>query len=131
MGLEGLIPDGKADDIINNDDVVDAFKDEDYDTGVSQVVDEVFGIMNTKTALVDSQIKNVESQRTKLMFFHWTGVVILGLLVFVSLLLVVNLLRARVFSKKTIKNINRKLLRLLVTMRCNGLLNIRNSTTFY
>ena len=70
-GLEGLIPDGKADDIINNDDVVDAFKDEDYDTGVSQVVDEVFGIMNTKTALVDSQIKNVESQRTKLMFFHW------------------------------------------------------------
>ena len=102
-GLEGLIPDGKADDIINNDDVVDAFKDEDYDTGVSQVVDEVFGIMNTKTALVDSQIKNVESQRTKLMFFHWTGVVILGLLVFVSLLLVVNLLRARVFLKENYK----------------------------
>ena len=102
-GLEGLIPDGKADDIINNDDVVDAFKDEDYDTGVSQVVDEVFGIMNTKTALVDSQIKNVESQRTKLMFFHWTGVVVLGLLVFVSLLLVVNLLRARVFLKENYK----------------------------
>ncbi len=56
-GLEGLIPDGKADDIINNDDVVEAFKDGDYDTGVNQVVDEVFGIMNTKTALVDSQIK--------------------------------------------------------------------------
>ncbi|MBO0452917.1 TPM domain-containing protein [Candidatus Enterococcus murrayae] len=102
-GLEGLIPDGKADDIINDDDVVDAFKDEDYDTGVNQVLDEVFAIMNTKTALVDSQIKNVKSQRTKLMFFHLTGMVVLGLLFFVSLLLVVNLLRARVFLKENYK----------------------------
>ncbi|MGO3604110.1 MAG: TPM domain-containing protein [Enterococcus malodoratus] len=102
-GLEGLIPDGKADDIINNDDVVDDFKDENYDKGVNQVLDEVFDIMNTKTALVDSQIKNVSSQRTKLMFFHWTGAVVLGLLLFVSLLLVVNLLRARVFLKENYK----------------------------
>lgn len=102
-GLEGLIPDGKADDIINNDDVVEAFKDGDYDTGVNQVIDEVFGIMNTKTALVDSQIKKVKSQRTQLMFFHWTGMVVLGLLVFVSLLLVVNLLRARVCLKENYK----------------------------
>ncbi|MBO0456746.1 TPM domain-containing protein [Enterococcus hulanensis] len=102
-GLEGLIPDGKADDIINDDDVVEAFKDEDYDKGVNQVLDEVFAIMNTKTALVDSQIKKVKSSRTQLMFFHWTGVVVLGLLFFVSLLLVVNLLRARVFLKENYK----------------------------
>lgn len=99
-GLEGLIPDGKADDIINDDDVVDAFKDENYDQGVNQVLDEIFAIMNTKTALVDSQIKNVKSQRTQLMFFHWTGLVVLGLLLFVSLLLVVNLIRARIFLKE-------------------------------
>lgn len=102
-GLEGLIPDGKADDIINDDDVVEGFKDEDYDKGVNQVLDEVFAIMNTKTALVDSQIKKVKSSRTQLMFFHWTGVVVLGLLFFVSLLLVVNLLRARVFLKENYK----------------------------
>ena len=102
-GLEGLIPDGKADDIINDDDVVEAFKDEDYDRGVNQVLDEVFAIMNTKTALVDSQIKKVKSSRTQLMFFHWTGMVVLGLLFFVSLLLVVNLLRARVFLKENYK----------------------------
>lgn len=102
-GLEGLIPDGKADDIINDDDVVEAFKDEDYDKGVNQVLDEVFAIMNTKTALVDSQIKKVKSSRTQLMFFHWTGMVVLGLLFFVSLLLVVNLLRARVFLKENYK----------------------------
>ncbi|MGM0168144.1 hypothetical protein IGI39_003156 [Enterococcus sp. AZ135] len=102
-GLEGLIPDGKAGDIINDDDVVDAFKDKEYDKGVNQVLDEVFAIMNTKTALVDSQIKNIKSQRTKLMFFHWTGAVVLGLLCFVSLLLVVNLLRARIFLKENYK----------------------------
>lgn len=102
-GLEGLIPDGKADDIINDDDVVEAFKDEDYDKGVNQVLDEVFAIMNTKTALVDSQIKKVKSSRTQLMLFHWTGMVVLGLLFFVSLLLVVNLLRARVFLKENYK----------------------------
>lgn len=102
-GLEGLIPDGKADDIISNEDVVDAFKDEDYDRGVNQVLDEVFAIMNTKTALVDSQIKKVESERTQLMFFHWTGIVVLGVLLFVSLIFVINLLRARLFLKESYK----------------------------
>lgn len=102
-GLEGLIPDGKADDIINNDDVVGAFKDEDYDQGVNQVIDEVFATMNTKTALVDSQIAQVKDQRTHLMFFHWTGLVVLSLLWLVSLISLVNLLRARVFLKETYK----------------------------
>ncbi|MGO3610916.1 MAG: TPM domain-containing protein, partial [Enterococcus sp.] len=102
-GLEGLIPDGKADDIINNDDVVDDFKDEDYDQGVNQVIDEVFATMNTKTALVDSQIAQVKDQRTQLMFFHWTGLVVLSLLCLVSLISLVNLLRARVFLKETYK----------------------------
>ncbi|REC32646.1 hypothetical protein CF160_09450 [Enterococcus pseudoavium] len=102
-GLEGLIPDGKADDIISNEDVVDAFKDEDYDRGINQVLDEVFAIMNTKTALVDSQIKKVESERTQLMFFHWTGLVVLGVLLFVSLIFVINLLRARLFLKESYK----------------------------
>ncbi|OTO65497.1 MULTISPECIES: TPM domain-containing protein [unclassified Enterococcus] len=102
-GFEGLIPDGKADDIINDDDVVDAFKDKDYDKGVNQVLDEVFGIMNTKTALVDSQIKGIKSQRTQLMFLHWSGIVVLGLLAVVGLLMLINLLRARVFLKENYK----------------------------
>lgn len=103
-GLEGLIPDGKADDIINNDEVVDAFKDEDYDTGVNQVLDDVFAIMNTKTALVDSQIKNIESQRTQLVFLHWAGIVGLVLLIFISVLVVSNLFRARAALKRNYKN---------------------------
>lgn len=103
-GLEGLLPDGKADDIINNDDVVEAFKDEAYDKGVNQVLDEVFAIMNTKTALVDSQIKQLESQRTQLIVVHWMETVVLILLVLISLLLVINLLRASIFLKTTYKN---------------------------
>ena len=82
---------------------MDAFKDEDYDRGVNQVLDEVFAIMNTKTALVDSQIKKVESERTQMMFFHWTGIVVLGVLLFVSLIFVINLLRARLFLKESYK----------------------------
>ncbi|MGX7125862.1 TPM domain-containing protein [Enterococcus viikkiensis] len=112
-GLEGLIPDGKADDIINNDDVVDAFKDEAYDQGVNQVIDEVFATMNTKTALVDSQIAQVKDQRTQLMFFHWMGLVVLSLLCLVSLISLINLLRARVFLKDTYKRYQRETTRIV------------------
>lgn len=107
-GLEGLIPDGKADDIINNDDVVEAFKDKAYDQGVNQVIDEVFATMNTKTALVDSQLAQVKDQRTQLMFFYWTGLVVLSLLCLVSLLSLVNLMRARVFLKETYQRYQRE-----------------------
>ncbi|MBP2098611.1 TPM domain-containing protein [Enterococcus rivorum] len=99
-GLEGLIPDGAASDIIDNSDVVDAFKDGNYGKGVTQVVEEVFSLMNTKTALVDSQIDKLASAKSSLAFQHWTALISLLLVILISLLMVVKNLRARKPLKK-------------------------------
>lgn len=80
-GLEGLIPDASADDIINDDDVVDLFRDKKYDSAVTKVVDQVFGIMNTKTALVDAQIEKVSSAKSNASLFHWFGMFLVGMVI--------------------------------------------------
>lgn len=94
-GLEGLIPDGAASDIIDNSDVVDAFKDENYGKGVTQVVEEVFSLMNTKTALVDSQIDKLASEKSSLVVRHWAGLISLILVILVSFIIVIKSLKAR------------------------------------
>lgn len=94
-GLEGLIPDGVADTIINNDEIVDEFKDENYSVAVNQVVDQVFELMNTKTALVDSAINQVEAQKSSARFAHWSLFVFLIIVIIVSSFLIVRLIRAR------------------------------------
>lgn len=92
-GLEGLIPDATADDIINNDDVVDLFKDKNYSKGISQVVGEVFDLMNTKTALVDSQIAQVESQKNNLNLFYWGLRIFFVVMILVAVVLLISLSR--------------------------------------
>lgn len=94
-GLEGLIPDGTANNIINDDDVVDAFKDERYADGVNQVVDQVFSLMNTKTALVDSKINQVKEQQRSAKFSHWGLFSLLLLLMTLSLFFIIKLIRAK------------------------------------
>ncbi|MGX7245597.1 TPM domain-containing protein [Enterococcus quebecensis] len=98
-GLEGLIPDGTADNIINDDTVVDAFKEERYVAGVNQVVDQVFALMNTKTALVDSKINQVKEQQRSTKFSHWGSFILLLFLMITSLFFIIKLIRA----KKTVK----------------------------
>lgn len=93
-GLEGLIPDGTADNIINDDQVVDAFKDEQYDTGVTQVLEQVFALMNTKTALVDSKINQVNAQKSSATFSHWLSFTLLLIFLLLSLFLIIKLTRA-------------------------------------
>lgn len=99
-GLEGLIPDGVASDIIDNSDVVDAFKNENYGKGVTQVVDDVFSLMNTKTALVDSQIDKLASEKSSLAVRHWTGLISLILVILISFIIVAKSLSARRPLKK-------------------------------
>lgn len=70
-GLEGLIPDATADDIINDDGVVELFKKEKYDAAVMKVVNRVFGIMNTKTALVDARIQKITAAKKSATLFYW------------------------------------------------------------
>lgn len=94
-GLEGLIPDGAASDIIEDSDVVDAFKDEAYSKGVTQVVDEVFSLMNTKTALVDSQIEALQGEKSSLVAGHWASLVGLVLLILIGLVFFINSLKIR------------------------------------
>lgn len=99
-GLEGLITDSTADDIINDDDVVEDFGDEKYDAAVSQVVDEVFEIMNSKTALVDSQIAAITRTKRNSQLLFWLQIVILsiGILLFAGFL--ISSLRGRSLMKQ-------------------------------
>ncbi|MEI5990177.1 hypothetical protein A5881_001670 [Enterococcus termitis] len=94
-GLEGVIPDGVAENIINDDAVVDEFKEENYDTAVNQVVDQVFALMNTKTALVDSKINQVEAQKNSARFAHGSLFILLVTIIIVSSFSIVRLIRAR------------------------------------
>lgn len=99
-GLEGLITDSTADDIINDDDVVENFGDKKYDAAVSQVVDEVFDIMNSKTALVDSQIAAITRKKRNNQLLYWLQVIILaiGFILFAGLL--ISSIRGRSLMKK-------------------------------
>ncbi|MDA9471286.1 TPM domain-containing protein [Enterococcus sp. 5H] len=100
-GLEGIIPDGTADSIINDDEIVDAFKDEKYDLAVNQVLDQVFPLMNTKTALVDSKINQVESQKSAAKWGHWGLGIFLFFAVLTNLILTFRSLSAGKALKQT------------------------------
>lgn len=100
-GLEGLIPDAVADNIINDDTVVDEFKEEQYATAVNQVVDQVFALMNTKTALVDSKINQVEEQKSSAKFAHGSLLLLLITTIMVSLFFIIRAIRARQSIKST------------------------------
>lgn len=99
-GLEGLIPDATAEDIINNDDVVDLFKDENYSKAISQVVEEVFSLMNTKTALVDSQIAQVTTQKRNLNLFYWGLRVFFVGMMLIAIIVIISLSRGRRYLKE-------------------------------
>ena len=47
-GLESILTDSYADDIINNEEVKEAFRDEDYNTGLNKIIDQVSAAINSK-----------------------------------------------------------------------------------
>lgn len=93
-GLEEVIPDATADDIINKDEVVDAFRAEDYSKGVTQVIEEVFPIMNTKTALVDAKINQTKEQKNWLFVERWGFLVINWAIIFLSAVMLLRVIKA-------------------------------------
>jgi uncharacterized protein len=99
-GLEGLIPDGQADDLINNDEVIDAFKAENYSRGVSQVVNDVFQLINTKTAVVDAKIANVQEEQKTAAFLHWGYLVFLLSVLIFSIWTAIRMIFARSYTKQ-------------------------------
>ncbi|GCF95772.1 hypothetical protein NRIC_36630 [Enterococcus florum] len=94
-GLEGLLTDSTADDIINDADVVDDFKDEKYDSAVNQVLDGVFSVMNSKTALVDARIAQLEREKRSGTVFYWIVSILMILFALIAVLLLVKGVRAR------------------------------------
>lgn len=96
-GLEGLLPDSRASDIINDDDVVENFKDENYSAGVNQVVDEVFDVMNSKTALVDSKIALVKDDLSRERLGFW------GLLILCLVFILIGLILFGMFRRASKK----------------------------
>lgn len=107
-GLEGLIPDATADDIINDEDVVELFRDEKYDAAVTKVVNQVFGIMNTKTALVDAQIEKVSSAKSNASLLHWGALIFLVAVIVGSLALAVTLTTGQAALGSMYKNYQRQ-----------------------
>ena len=101
-GLEGVITDATASDIIDADEVVEAFQDEQYSQGVIQVVDQVYDLMNTKTALVDGQLAKVHGQKSSASRQHWLLLISLLAGILIGLILLLNLLMTR----KSLKKIN-------------------------
>ena len=102
-GLEGLIPDATADDIINNDDVVDLFKDKNYSKGINQVVGEVFDLMNT-TALIDSQIAQVKSKKSNLNLLYWGLRIFFVVMILVAIVTIISLSRGIRYLKGIYQN---------------------------
>ncbi|MHC5227956.1 TPM domain-containing protein [Enterococcus sp. LJL99] len=103
-GLEGLIPDGTADDIINADQVVDEFKASNFDAAVTLVIEQVFSLMNTKTALVDSKIAQIEKQKSSTNFFYWTTGILLAISLITTSLLMIGIIRASKSLKQHYEN---------------------------
>ncbi|MEO1768525.1 TPM domain-containing protein [Candidatus Enterococcus ferrettii] len=99
-GLEGLITDSTADDIISDDDVVEAFEDKKYDAAVSQVVDDVFNIMNSKTALVDSQIAAITRTKRNNQLLYWLQIIILSIGILLLAGFLISSLRGRKLMKQ-------------------------------
>ena len=61
-GLESILTDSYADDIINNEEVKEAFRDEDYNTGLNKIIDQVSAAINSKTAQVDNELTNIQAE---------------------------------------------------------------------
>lgn len=61
-GLESILTDSYADDIINNEEVKEAFRDEDYNTGLNKIIDQVSAAINSKTAQVDNELTNIQTE---------------------------------------------------------------------
>ena len=99
-GLEGLITDSTADNIINADQVIDDFKATNFDAAITSVVEQVFTLMNTKTALVDSKINQVEKQKSSSRFFYWSIGILLVISFVTTFFLIIGMTKARKVLKK-------------------------------
>lgn len=110
-GLESLLPDAKVDDIINNRQVVDDFKNDKYSQGVDRVLDKVFPIINSKTALVDAMIANLHDEKQQKQFNYLSAIFISFILCLLSLLFIYK---------------NRTVHRQLIDMYGNFLITIRH-----
>lgn len=70
-GLEGILSDKKADDLINDEEAISLFRVEKYDEGIRKVAQNIFELMSSKTILVDAQIallkKDIKEQKESLL----------------------------------------------------------------
>lgn len=99
-GLESVITDSKADNIINDDDVVEDFRDEYYSSAVSKVVNQVFSLISSPTAVVDAQIKQVGTRQKIAAVLHWGLLVLCIFLVIIGVRSLLQLIPARKYFKK-------------------------------
>lgn len=60
-GMEAVLTDSNAQDILDDDDVVEDYQDSDYAAGVMKTTDLVADYMNSKTPYEDARIKEVQS----------------------------------------------------------------------
>lgn len=99
-GLESVITDSKADNIINDDDVVEDFRDEYYSSAVSKVVNQVFSLISSPTAVVDAQIKQVGTRQKIAAVLHWGLLVLCIFFIIIGVRSLLHLIPARKYLKE-------------------------------
>ncbi|HIY57221.1 MAG TPA: TPM domain-containing protein [Candidatus Tetragenococcus pullicola] len=94
-GMEGSLTDAISQDILDDDDVVDAYQDEEYNDGVNQTVDLVEPYINTKTPEQDAAIRNYEGKLRALPYLYAIPVVIIAILALIAVLYLWSILKSR------------------------------------
>ncbi|MEK2456115.1 TPM domain-containing protein [Tetragenococcus halophilus] len=102
-GLEGVLTDAESQGILDDEEVVENYQEEDYSEGVSATTDLVANYINSKTPYEDSQISIYEGRRDSLSFVLLIPIVFMTLLFIVVLLYFIGIMRTRKWVKKDYK----------------------------
>ncbi|MGX7263510.1 TPM domain-containing protein [Enterococcus crotali] len=94
-GLENILSTRAADAIINDSHIINAFKEENYDDGVIQVVEQVFSLVNNKVASIDFKINQIWEEKRSANFSHRIFFFFLATTILVTLIFIINVFRAR------------------------------------
>lgn len=99
-GLESSLTDATSQDILDDEDVIDAYQDEDYSTGVEYTLALIEPYINTKTPQQDAAIADYEGKLALLPFLYAIPVVIIVLLTLFFVWYLSSILKSRRLFEK-------------------------------
>lgn len=102
-GLEDVLTDANSQGIIDNDEIVEDYQDENYSEGIMETTDLVAEYINSKTPYEDSQINNYENRLSILTFVYLIPIVVIVILFLVVALYFRGILKTRNWLAKDYK----------------------------